>query len=226
MADEAAIEARDLRYSVDNRVILDDLQLAVPRGRSVAITGPSGSGKTTLLMCIAGIIEVDAGTIRINGSELTTMKPRARAAVRLRDIGIVYQFGELLPELTLLENIALPVLLAGGRRREAYDRARALLADLGLEALTEAATATLSGGERQRVAVARALVSQPAVVLADEPTGSLDQAGADAVSDLLFDLPKKYGCALVVVTHNSEVAARADHIVALRSASGSLAVAP
>lgn len=211
----SAIEARSLVYEIGRRRILDGVDLTVDRGRSVALTGPSGTGKTTLLMCLAGLLPPTAGQVRVDGDDLTSLSPAARAALRLRRIGIVYQFGELLPELTPLENVTLPALLRGTRRRQAHDKARALMDDLGIGPLAGGSTATLSGGERQRVAVARALVTDPAVVLADEPTGSLDRAGADIVAELLFGLPGTYGCALVVVTHNSDVAARADRELSL-----------
>ena len=220
-----AIEAKALRYSVRGRVILDGIDLAVPRGKSIAIMGPSGTGKTTLLMCLAGIFPIESGKVWINGSDVTGLKPAARAALRLRHVGVVYQFGELLPELTPIENVVLPALLRGERRRAAYDRANGLLNDLAVGTLAVASTHTLSGGERQRVAVARALITEPTIVLADEPTGSLDRSGAEAVSDLLFELPRRYACALIVVTHNDQVAVRADSVMSLGSASGKLAVA-
>jgi putative ABC transport system ATP-binding protein/lipoprotein-releasing system ATP-binding protein len=224
VAEGPSIEARNLGYSIGDRVILDGVDLLVHGGRSVAVTGPSGSGKTTLLLCLAGILPIATGSVRVNGTDLASLRPNARARLRLREIGIVYQFGELLPELTPAENVALPALLAGERPASAYAAARGLLSDLGLGAIADAGTATLSGGERQRVAVARALIAQPAAVLADEPTGSLDRAGAEAVCDILFELPKRHGCALVVVTHNAEVAARADEMFVLGAESGKLAV--
>ncbi len=224
MGEVLALEADGLRYSVAGRVILDGIDLGVPQGKSIAVTGPSGSGKTTLLMCLAGIFPIDSGHIRINGCDVTMLTPAARAALRLRHVGVVYQFGELLPELTPLENAALPALLRGERRRAAYARARDLLNELGVGELASASTQTLSGGERQRVAVARALITEPTVVLADEPTGSLDRAAAGVVSDLLFELPGRHACALIVVTHNEQVASRADSVLSLGSEIGKLAV--
>lgn len=212
-----AVEASDVHYSVAGRVILKGVSLTVGAGRSLAVTGPSGTGKTTLLMCLAGILRPDAGLIKIKGTDMTGLRARARAAVRLRDVGIVYQFGELLPELSLVENVALPLLIEGTRKAEAYSRAGTLLQDLGLSAVASSSAATLSGGERQRAAVARALSAEPAVLLADEPTGSLDRDGGNRVADLLFGLPDKYGCALLVVTHNEDVAARADDQMVLGS---------
>lgn len=172
--------------------------------------GPSGCGKTTLLMCIAGLLPISSGVIRFADVEMNRLRVKQKTALRLSQIGIVYQFGELIPELTPVENVAIPGLLAGLGRSEARRQAMGLLDELGVVDLAGAQTATLSGGERQRVAVARALINQPSVLLADEPTGSLDEQATTLVADLLFDLPKRHGCALVVVTHNPLIAERAD----------------
>ncbi|WP_231925737.1 ABC transporter ATP-binding protein [Micromonospora echinofusca] len=215
-ASEMALIARGIRYEVAGRTLLAGADLTVASGQSVAITGPSGSGKTSLVLCLAGLLPVAQGSIHISATKLTGLRAGDRAALRLSRIGVVYQFGELLPELAPVENVALPALLAGVKTAEAYERAGKLLADLGVAELAEAQTATLSGGERQRVAVARALVTRPAVVLADEPTGALDETATDLVADLLYALPRKYGYALVVVTHNPQVAARADSTVVLQ----------
>lgn len=215
MRETSTVRAEALRYAVAEREIFSDVSFDVPSRTSLAVTGPSGTGKTTLLMCLAGILPVAGGRVWINGQELTSLPPRARSALRLRSVGLVYQFGELLPELTPLENVTLPALLNSAPRRASYERGKTLLHDLGVGELADAASATLSGGERQRVAVARALITRPGVILADEPTGSLDSASGQVVSDLLFDLPRRYGCALIVVTHNDRVAARADQQLAL-----------
>lgn len=222
--ESAVVDARGLRYAVRQRLILDDVDLEVLPGAATAITGPSGSGKTTLLMCLAGLLPTASGRVRIAGQEITQLSSRQRAAVRLSHIGLVYQFGELLQELSPIENVALPALLSPTHRKDAFSRAGQLLRDLGIADLAGADTSTLSGGERQRVAVARALVTKPVVVLADEPTGSLDRAAADVVSDLLFELPKQYNVGLVVVTHNQRVAGRADQQLELDS--GVLSVMP
>ncbi|WP_223874647.1 ABC transporter ATP-binding protein [Salinispora fenicalii] len=208
MRNASTVRAEALCYAVAEREIFADVSFDVPSQTSLAVTGPSGTGKTTLILCLAGILPLADGRVWINGQELTSLSPRTRSALRLRSVGLVYQFGELLPKLTPLENVTLPALLDSAPRRASYERGKTLLHDLGVGELADAATATLSGGERQRVAVARALITRPGVILADEPTGSLDSASGQVVSDLLFDLPRRYGCALIVVTHNDRVAAR------------------
>ncbi|WAL73452.1 ABC transporter ATP-binding protein [Kitasatospora sp. YST-16] len=217
------VETSDLHYGIANRTLLKSVDLSVGAGRSVAITGPSGCGKSTLLGLLAGLLKPTRGTVRIAGEDITSLAPGRRAALRLRSIGMIYQFGELLPELSPLENTALPALLAGVAREEAYARGTDLLEGLGVKNVLGTDTGALSGGERQRVAVARALIGQPQVVLADEPTGALDGKASTAVADLLFSLPARYGCALVVVTHNPQVAARADQVLTM--ADGRLAPA-
>ncbi|MFE4633102.1 ABC transporter ATP-binding protein [Streptomyces sp. NPDC056773] len=210
------VEARGLVHNIGARTILDALDLTVTYGESVAITGPSGCGKSTLLSCLAGLVRPAKGSVRVDGTDLIGLPPNRRAAVRLRSIGMVYQFGELLPELTPLENVALPALMAGIPAAETYARARALLRDLGIPSVADVETAVLSGGERQRTAVARALIGQPRVILADEPTGALDGEAADSVAELLFSLPSSRNCALVVVTHDPGIAGRADRIFVMR----------
>ncbi len=211
----AAVDVRDLHHSIGERKLLDGLTLEVAAGASVAVTGPSGSGKTTLLCCLSGLITPAAGAVRIGGVDIAQASASERAAMRLRTVGTVYQFGELIPELSPLENTALPVLLAGGDAKAAYADARSLLDELGVGAVSSEPAASLSGGERQRVAVARALIGRPPVLLADEPTGSLDQRTGDVVADLLFGLPARFECALIVVTHNPQIAARADRTLEL-----------
>ncbi|MFJ5924227.1 ABC transporter ATP-binding protein [Kitasatospora sp. NPDC092948] len=209
------IETSDLHYGIANRTLLRAVNLRVRAGESVAVTGPSGCGKSTLLSLLAGLLEPSRGTVRIAGRDLAGLSAGRRAAVRLRSVGMIYQFGELLPELSPLENTVLPALLAGASKEEAYARGTRLLDGLGVPTAPGAETGSLSGGERQRVAVARALIGQPQVVLADEPTGALDGKASETVADLLFSLPSKHSCALVVVTHNPEVAARADRVLTM-----------
>ncbi|WP_234344932.1 MULTISPECIES: ABC transporter ATP-binding protein [Streptomyces] len=210
----AALTVAGLRYTIGERVLLDGVGVQVQPGESVAITGPSGSGKSTLLSCLLGLIKPQDGTIEVQGSDITRMGARQLARHRRDTTGMVFQFGELLPELTPVENVALAALLSGLSHKEAYARAASLLADLGVPT-DGAATDSLSGGERQRAAVARALINQPRLLLADEPTGALDEANRESVAELLFSVPQRWNCALVVVTHDTAVAARADRHLAL-----------
>ncbi|MGW1374773.1 ABC transporter ATP-binding protein [Streptomyces sp. NPDC002446] len=206
-----------LRYEVADRVLLDGLDLQVGAGESAAVVGPSGSGKSTLLGCVLGLIRPSQGRVEVAGLDVVRMRQRALERHRSRHMGVVFQFGELLPELTPVENVALAALLGGTSTGQAYERAETLLRDLGVP-YDGVPTGQLSGGERQRTAVARALINEPALLLADEPTGALDRTTRDAVTELLFDVPRRWGCALVVVTHDFEVADRADRCLELTGA--------
>ncbi|MFH8694652.1 MULTISPECIES: ABC transporter ATP-binding protein [Streptomyces] len=212
----AGLRVEGLHYRLGERVLLDGVELDVGPGESVAVTGPSGSGKSTLLMCVLGLVAPDRGSVRIGERELTGLPAGQLAQVRRELMGMVFQFGELLPELTPVENVALPMLLSGGDHRAAYRRATELLADLGVPH-EGTATGMLSGGERQRAAVARALITEPAVLLADEPTGALDPEAREAVADLLFAVSRERGCALLLVTHDLSVAARAGRMLRLEA---------
>ncbi|CAL9443374.1 ABC transporter ATP-binding protein [Streptomyces sp. enrichment culture] len=210
------LQVKGLRYRLGERFLLDGVDLEIAPGESVAVTGPSGSGKSTLLACVLGLIKPDEGTVRVLGQELTALPSRRLAQVRRQLMGVVFQFGELLPELTPVENVALPVLLSGGDHRDAYRRAAGLLTELGVPQ-DGTSTGLLSGGERQRAAVARALITDPHVLLADEPTGALDPQAREAVADVVFEVSRERGCALLVVTHDPAVAGRADRRLHLRS---------
>jgi putative ABC transport system ATP-binding protein len=195
--------------------ILKGISLAVARGEAVGLVGPSGSGKSTLLMTMAGLERPDFGRIAIDGADLAALDEDALARFRGRRIGIVFQSFHLVPTMTALENVALPLELAG--EADAFARAKGELAAVGLGERLHHYPAQLSGGEQQRVAIARALVPNPAIVVADEPTGNLDEATGDAIIELLFALKRDRGATLVLVTHDLALARRCDRIVRLRS---------
>ncbi|MER5640302.1 ABC transporter ATP-binding protein [Kitasatospora sp. NPDC002227] len=214
-AGQPALEISGVSYELgDGRELFRDLALELKAGETVAVTGSSGSGKSTLLSCVLGLQRPRSGSIRVAGAEVAALRGRQLAEFRRSRLGMVFQFGELLPELSPTDNVALAALLAGHGRKRSYRRAAALLGELGVPAA--ATTDRLSGGERQRTAVARALVNSPALLLADEPTGALDAAARDKVAELLFTMPSRFGCAVLVVTHDLDVAARADRVLELR----------
>lgn len=187
--------------------VLRGADLDVAAGASVAVVGPSGSGKTTLLQLIGALDAPDAGTVALDGADFGRLDEAGRRELRLRRIGFVFQLHHLLPQLTVLENVLVPAWAAGGAGRR-LDRARRLLERVGLCARADHRPGQLSGGERQRAAVVRALLLEPALLLADEPTGSLDRAGAASLADLLLDLNREEGVTLIVVTHSEELAKR------------------
>jgi lipoprotein-releasing system ATP-binding protein len=196
--------------------VLRGVDLDVQPGEIVGLIGPSGSGKSSLLHA-AGLLEhPNAGRISILGTDCSNLGERERTRVRLATIGFVYQFHHLLPEFSALDNVALPLLIAGQPKKAAQARAQALLAELGLGARIEHQPAQLSGGEQQRVAIARALANTPRLLLADEPTGNLDPATSTTVFDSLYALARKQGVAAVVATHNLELARHMDRVFALR----------
>jgi lipoprotein-releasing system ATP-binding protein len=196
--------------------VLKGIDLEVRPGELVGLVGPSGSGKSSLLHA-AGLLEhPTAGTIIVNGADCSTLSDRARTRIRLNEIGFVYQFHHLLPELSALDNVALPLMIAGKSRREGEARARGLLTDLGLAERLTHQPARLSGGEQQRVAVARALANSPRLLLCDEPTGNLDPTTSRAVFQGLHDLARQRGVAALVATHNFELTSFMDRVLALK----------
>ncbi|HEY2023813.1 ABC transporter ATP-binding protein [Paraburkholderia sp.] len=219
---DPVIEVRGLCKKVKDATgeltILDDIELTIDAGSSVAIVGASGSGKSTLLGLLAGLDSASAGSVRLLGHELGELNEDQRAALRGGSVGFVFQSFQLMPHLTALENVTLPLELQGGiSTRDAAQRARELLDQVGLGKRTGHYPKLLSGGEQQRVALARAFVTRPAILFADEPTGSLDAATGHAVIDLMFEMNRAHGATLVLVTHDIELARRCDMTVTIEA---------
>ncbi len=213
------VSARNICKSFGALSVLKGIDIDIAPGRITAIVGPSGAGKTTLLQILGTLMTPDAGGVVLyDGTDVTALPDRKLSDFRNANIGFVFQFHQLLPEFTLLENVAMPALIGGAGRKEAFAKASALLARLGLESRAEHRPAELSGGECQRAAVARALVNGPSVIFADEPSGSLDSANRRELYDLFFGLRDTMGATFVIVTHDESLAARAD--VTVRMADG------
>src|SRR6266571_330544 len=210
------VEARDLMKSFGETPALRGASLAVRQGEIVAVMGPSGSGKSTLLHCLAGILVPDQGVVWFGGQRLDTLGDERRSALRRDRFGFVFQSGQLVPELTAEENVALPLLWSGTRRGPALAQARQWLGRLGLDGLERRRSGELSGGQAQRVALARGLVARPDVLFADEPTGSLDSVSGEHVMDLLVAAAREQGTTVILVTHDARVAAYADREVVVR----------
>ena len=210
------IEVKNISKSYDSLRVLDDVSLSIEPGEFLSIVGPSGAGKTTLLQIIGSLEAPDSGHVLYDGTDIVGMKERALAAFRNLNIGFVFQFHQLLPEFTVTENVALPAMIAGKSRHESMDRAAALLSDLGLGARLVHRPGQLSGGERQRAAVARALINNPRVILADEPSGSLDSRNREELYSLFFDLRSRTGNTFVIVTHDESLALTSDRVVRMQ----------
>jgi putative ABC transport system ATP-binding protein len=210
------LQARNVVLSFGQTPALRGADVSVAAGEILAVMGPSGSGKSTLLHCLAGILLPDSGEILFDGQRIDTMTETGRSILRRDRFGFVFQFGQLVPELTAEENVALPLLLAGTRREPALREARAWFARLGLDGLERRRSGELSGGQSQRVALARGLVARPQVLFADEPTGSLDSLTGEQVMDLLVTAAREQGTTVVLVTHEARVAAYADREVVVR----------
>lgn len=203
----------DGNMSVD---VLRGVDFTINAGSRIAIVGPSGSGKSTLLHLLGGLDKPTSGEVSIQGVEWQTLAEKKRCQIRNQQLGFVYQFHHLLPEFSALENVAMPLLIAGVPVNLAMEKAQAILANVNLTAREQHKPAQLSGGERQRVAIARALVHQPRCVFADEPTGNLDQATAHKVFDLMLSLNTQLQTALVIVTHDRQLASRMDKVMTLQ----------
>lgn len=210
------ITATNLRVTYGQTKALDGVDVEIQPGEILAILGPSGSGKSTLLHCLAGILLPDEGSVNFAGDDLVRLSSKRRDQVRLNNFGFVFQFGDLVPELTMLENIALPLIMRGTSRREAFSQAQQLATELEIADVGDRAVSQVSGGQAQRAAVARALVNRPAVVFADEPTGSLDTLSGELVLDALSSIARNHGSSVVLVTHAADVAAISDREIVIR----------
>ena len=207
------IELSDIRKSYDSLEVVKGVGLCVDKGEVMSIVGPSGAGKSTLLHIMGTLDRPDSGKVVYDGVDVLQLSQKRLAGFRNANIGFVFQFHQLLPEFTMVENVAMPALIAGQRRKDAFARAMELIDYLGLSARASHRPAELSGGERQRAAVARALVNRPEVVLADEPSGSLDTRNRMELHHLFFDLRRDLGQTFVIVTHDESLAADSDRVV-------------
>ena len=210
------IKAKNIFKSFDTLQVLKGVDLQVDKGEIVSIVGPSGAGKTTLLQILGTLDKADKGDIEVNGVNVSKLNDNELAAFRNQHIGFIFQFHQLLPEFTALENVMIPALIAGKETNNVRLRALELLDYLGLTDRIEHKPSEMSGGEKQRVAVARALINNPALILADEPSGSLDSKNKEELHKLLFDLRNKFGLTVVIVTHDKELAGISDRVVAMR----------
>uniref|UniRef100_A0AAU2JWD4 ABC transporter ATP-binding protein n=1 Tax=Streptomyces sp. NBC_00049 TaxID=2903617 RepID=A0AAU2JWD4_9ACTN len=210
------LAATDLRKAYGSTRALDGAEFSIHPGEVVAVMGPSGSGKSTLLHCLAGIVTPDSGSVTYAGREVTAMNDAERSELRRTEFGFVFQFGQLVPELTCVENVALPLRLTGVKRKEAERTALDWMERLQVEDLGAKRPGEISGGQSQRVAVARALVTRPRVIFADEPTGALDSLNGELVMQLLTETARSASAAVVLVTHEARVAAYSDREIVVR----------
>jgi lipoprotein-releasing system ATP-binding protein len=210
------IQAQNIHKSYGALNVLKGVSIEIQRKEVVSIVGPSGAGKSTLLHIIGTLDKPDSGLVRVNNTDINGLKDKQLSAFRNKHIGFVFQFHHLLPEFTALENICIPAFIAKTSKEEAEKKAMELLSFLGLEQRKNHKPSELSGGEQQRIAVARALINNPDVVLADEPSGNLDSASAKELHQLFFTLREKFGQTFVIVTHNNELAGMTDRVLTMR----------
>jgi lipoprotein-releasing system ATP-binding protein len=208
--------AKGIKKSFGKLQILKDVDLSVSKGEIISIVGPSGAGKSTLLHIIGSLSKPDSGSVHINGTDLFKLSPNKLSAFRNKNIGFIFQFHHLLPEFTALENVCIPALIAKKSKKESEGKAMELLEMLDLSHRIDHKPAELSGGEQQRVAVARALINDPAIILADEPSGNLDSENASALNQLFIDLRERLNQTFVIVTHNEILAAIADRKIRMK----------
>lgn len=210
------IKAKNIKKSFGNLEVLKNIHLEIPRGKIYSVVGASGAGKTTLLQILGTLSKPDSGEIFYDDKKVSTLPEKKLAEFRNKEIGFVFQFHHLLPEFTALENVCIPAFIAGLSKRDAEKEAMKLIDYLGLKERINHKPSELSGGEKQRVAVARALINKPAVVLADEPSGNLDSANRNELHDLLFNLRDDFGQTFVIVTHDDQFAERSDKIIHIK----------
>lgn len=210
------IKARNIRKSFGDLEVLRGVDLTVSKGEIVSIVGPSGAGKTTLLQILGTLDQSNEGEVLVNEVDFSKLNEKQLAAFRNTQIGFIFQFHQLLPEFTALENVLIPAFIAGKNVKKATARAKDLLSYLQLTERMDHKPSEMSGGEKQRVAVARALMNEPSLILADEPSGSLDSKNRDELHKLLFDLRDKFGLTIVIVTHDKELAALSDRVIEMK----------
>lgn len=210
------ILAKNIRKSFGELEVLKGVDLSIAKGEIVSIVGPSGAGKTTLLQILGTLDKANEGEVLVNDTDFRKLSEKQLAAFRNKHIGFIFQFHQLLPEFTALENVLIPAYIAGQNTKTATARAKELLSYLQLSDRMEHKPSEMSGGEKQRVAVARALINAPSLILADEPSGSLDSKNRDELHKLLFDLREKFGLTIVIVTHDKELAALSDRVIEMK----------
>ncbi|MBR2025905.1 MAG: ABC transporter ATP-binding protein [Alistipes sp.] len=210
------IKVSNIRKSFGDLEVLKGVSLEVAKGEIVSIVGASGAGKTTLLQIMGTLLEADSGEVEIAGTKVLSLNEKRTAEFRNCHIGFVFQFHNLLPEFSAIENVMMPALIGGAKRKEAEQRALELLDAVGLSERADHKPAQLSGGEQQRVAIARALINRPSVIFADEPTGNLDTHNRDEIQRLLFDVREKFGQTIIMVTHDEKLAEMADRKIVMR----------